>query len=125
MCIRDSLQQLALDAHELVDGLHHVHGDADGAGLIGDGARDGLADPPGGVRRELEALRVVELLDGADEAEVALLDKVEEQHAASYVALGDGHDETQVRLDKLLLRVDAHLLDAAEAALLAAFERCV
>ena len=116
------LQQLALDAHELVDGLHHVHGDADGAGLIGDGARDGLADPPGGVRRELEALRVVELLDGADEAEVALLDKVEEQHAASYVALGDGHDETQVRLDKLLLRVDAHLLDAAEAALLAALE---
>ena len=116
------LEQLALDAHELVDGLHHVHGDADGAGLVGDGARDGLADPPGGVRRELEALRVVELLHRADEAEVALLDEVEEQHAAAHVALGDGHDEAQVRLDELLLGVDAHLLDAAEAALLAALE---
>ena len=87
MCIRDR-QKLALEAHERVDGLHHVHGDADGARLVRDGARDGLADPPGGVRGELEALRVVELLHRADEAEVAFLDEVQEQHAASHVALG-------------------------------------
>src|SRR5262245_8851751 len=47
------LHQLALYAHELVDGLDHVHRDADGAGLIGDGAGDGLTDPPGRVGREL------------------------------------------------------------------------
>ena len=83
------LEQLALDAHELVDRLDHVHGDADGARLVGDGARDGLADPPRGVRRELVALRVVELLHRADQAEVALLDQVQEQHPAAHVALGD------------------------------------
>ena len=116
------LQKLALDAHELVDGFHHVNRDADGTRLVGDGAGDGLADPPRGVRGELEALRVVELLDGADQAQVAFLDKVQEQHAAADIALGDGHDQSQVRLDELLLGIDAHLLHTAQTALLAALE---
>ena len=77
--------------------------DADGAGLVGDGPGDGLADPPGGVGRELEALRVVELLDGPHEAEVALLDQVEEGHAPADVALGDRDDEAEVGLGELLL----------------------
>ena len=75
------LEQLALDADQLVDRLDHVHRDADGAGLVGDGPGDGLADPPGGVGGELEALGVVELLHRPDQAQVALLDQVEEQHA--------------------------------------------
>ena len=83
------LMHLALDAQHLVHGLDHVHRDADGARLVGDRAGDGLADPPRGVRRELEALGVVELLDRTHQAEVALLDEVEEQHAATDVALGD------------------------------------
>ena len=95
------LQQLALHADQLVDRLHHVHGDADGPGLVGDGAGDGLADPPRGVRRELVALGVVELLHRADQAEVPLLDQVEEQHPAPHVALGDGDHQAQVRLDQL------------------------
>ena len=62
------LQELALHPDELVDGLHHVHRDADGAGLVGDGPGDGLADPPGGVGAELVTLAVVELLHRADQA---------------------------------------------------------
>ena len=84
-----------------VHALDHVHRDADGAGLVGDGAGDGLADPPRGVGRELEALRVVELLDRPHQAEVALLDQVEEQHPPPDVALGDRHDEAEVGLDQL------------------------
>src|SRR6185503_1320085 len=75
---------------------------------------DGLADPPRRVRRELEALRVVELLDRADQAEVALLDQVEEQHPAPDVVLRDRHDEPQVRLDQLALGELTVALDAAE-----------
>ena len=99
-----------------------MHRDADGACLIGDSARDGLANPPRGVGGELEALGVVELLDRADKAEVALLDEVEEEHAATNVALGDGDHQAQVGRDELLLGVEAHLLDAHEAALLGARE---
>ena len=104
------LQQLAADADDLVDGLHHMYGDADGTGLIGDGAGDGLTDPPCGVGGELVALGVVELLHGLDQTQIALLDQVEEQHAAAHVALGDGHHQTEVGLGQLLLGLAA-LLD--------------
>ena len=107
------LHHLALHADDLVDRLHHVHRDADGAGLVGDGPGDGLADPPRGVGGELEALRVVELLDRPHQAEVALLDQVEEVHAAADVALGDRHDEAEVGLDEHL----AGVLAAADGAL--------
>src|SRR6266542_5337389 len=72
------LEHAAALAHQPVDRLDHVDGNADGAGLVGDRAGDRLADPPGRVGRELEALAVVELLGGAHEAERALLDQVEE-----------------------------------------------
>ena len=108
------LQHLALDAGQLVDDLDHVHRDADGAGLVGHRAGDRLPDPPGGVRRELVALGVVELLDRADQAEVALLDQVEEEHAATGVALGQRHDEAQVGLEQVVLRPAAVLGDPVE-----------
>ena len=95
--------QVAAGPDHPVDLLDHVHRDADGAGLVGHGAGDGLADPPGGVGGELVALGVVELLDGADEAEVALLDQVEERHAAAGVALRDADHQAQVRLQQVVL----------------------
>jgi hypothetical protein len=51
------------------------------AGLLIERPADGLADPEGGVGGELEALAPVELVDGVLEAQVALLDEVEELHA--------------------------------------------
>ena len=68
--------------------LAHVRRDADRAGAVGDGAPDRLADPPRGVGRELEAAAMVELLDGAHEAEVALLDEIEQRQPAGLVAAG-------------------------------------
>src|SRR2546427_2906101 len=99
------LEKPARNAHQLVDRLHHVHRDADRPRLVGDGARDGLPDPPRGVGRELVALVVVELLDRPDEAHVAFLDEVEERHAAADVLLGDRHDQPQVGLGQPLLRL--------------------
>ena len=104
--------ELALCAADLVELLDHVHGDADRARLVGERAGDRLADPPGGVGRELEALAVVELLRGTDQAERALLDQVEEGQALVAVVLRDRDDEPQVRLDHLLLRVEVAALDA-------------
>ena len=39
----DLVEHLARGAHDLVDGLDHVHWDSDGARLVGDRARDRLA----------------------------------------------------------------------------------
>src|SRR5207302_10380654 len=70
------LEQLPGDPDQLVDRLDHVDGDADRPRLVGEGPGDRLADPPGGVGAELVAFAPVELLDGADQPEVAFLDPV-------------------------------------------------
>ena len=60
------LEQLPLHADEFVDGFDHVYRDTNGPGLIRDRSGDGLSDPPGGVRAELVALGVIELVNGLD-----------------------------------------------------------
>ena len=88
-----------------------MDGHADRPRLVGERARDRLADPPGRVRRELVAAPPVELLDRADQAERALLDQVEERQALVAVVLRDRDDEPEVRLDHLLLRAHVAALD--------------
>jgi hypothetical protein len=80
--------------------------------LVGEGPRDRLSDPPRRVRRELEALAVIELLRGADEADGALLDEIQERQALVPVLLRDRDDEAKIRLDHLLLRAVVAALDA-------------
>ena len=104
--------ELALGAADLVELLDDVDRDADRARLVGQRAGDRLADPPGRVGRELEALAVVELLRRAHEAERPLLDQVEERQPLVAVVLRDRDDEPQVGLDHLLLRVEVAALDA-------------
>ena len=82
--------------------LADLEGDADGAPVLLDGPLERLADPPGGVGREPEAALPVELLDGPQQPEGALLDQVGHVHAAVLVAAGPVHDEPQVGRHHLL-----------------------
>src|SRR6266566_710898 len=96
------LDELAAGAHKLVDGLDHVHRDADGAGLFGNRAGDRLADPPRGVSGELIAATPLEFVHGLHQADVAFLNQVEELQAAVGVLLGDGYDQAEVGFDQFL-----------------------
>ena len=93
--------------------VDHVHRDADGARLIGDGAGDGLANPPGGVGGELVSAAPVELVDALHEADIALLNQIEELQAVISVFLGDGDNQAKVRLRQLLLRLSGFRLSLA------------
>src|SRR5690606_28481502 len=79
------------------EGVVEVDRNPDRARLVGDGAGDGLENPPGGVSGELEALAPVELLDGADEAQAPFLDEVEEVDAGRVgITASVGDHETEV-----------------------------
>jgi hypothetical protein len=112
----EGLGEVALHRQGAADALHHVDGQADRAALVGHAAADGLADPPRRVGRELVAAAVVELLDRAEQPEVALLDEVEQRQALALVALRDGDDEPEVRLDEALLGALAVAVDLVELA---------
>jgi hypothetical protein len=73
-----------------------VDGDADRPGFVRDAALHRLTDPPCRVRGKLEALAIVELLDGSDQPDDPLLDEVEQRKAVPLVALGDRDDEAEV-----------------------------
>ena len=88
-----------------------MHRDADRAGLVGNRTRHGLANPPGRIRRELEALAVIELLDGPNQTERTLLDQIKEGQTTPKVALGNRDDEAQVGLDHLTLGSHVAFLD--------------
>ncbi len=88
-----------------------MHRHADRARLVGESARNRLADPPRRIRRELEASSVVELLRGADETDRPFLDEIEEGQALVSVLLRDRDDEPKIRFDHLLLRAVVTSLD--------------
>ena len=98
--------QLLLEAptglEQAADAVAHVHRYANRAALVGDGARDGLAHPPGGVGAELVAQPPVELLDRSHQPQVALLDEVQERHALVHVLLGHGDHESAVGLGEVV-----------------------
>ena len=90
-----------------------MYGNADRSGLIRNSACDGLANPPGRICAELEALRIIEFIDGLNKSQITFLDQIEKLHAASEVTLGNGNNETKVRLDQHILGVlisDKHAL---------------
>ena len=97
------LEHLPLHPGQLADGLGRMRREADGAGLVGHRPGDRLPDPPGGIRGELVAPGVVELLHAADHAQVPLLDQVQEQHPVPGVPPGQRHDQPQVGLHQMVL----------------------
>ena len=100
------------DAAHLGNFVHQMHRQADGFGLVGERAFDGLLDPPRAVGGEFAALFRVKPLDGLHQADVALADQIQQRQADAFVIAGDFHDEAQVGLDHQFARLFVALLDA-------------
>ena len=99
------LHELLGDVPQLAHRLDHVDGNANGAGLVGDGARDGLTNPPCRGCAELIAALVFVLVDRAHETGIAFLNKVEKGQAAVPVLFGDADDKAQIAGRQLALGV--------------------
>src|SRR5690349_3800829 len=80
----------------LVERFHHVDRKSDGSTVIGDGAADALPNPPRGVGRELQPTAILEPVDSLHEADVSLLNEIEERQTSPEVSLRDRDDKPQV-----------------------------
>ena len=69
-----------------------------------------------GVCRELEAQTVIEPVDRLHQADIPLLNQIQESQPAAPVFLGHGHDQPQVRLHQFLLGINGLALRVADAA---------
>ena len=83
------LRERLLDVAQTTEHVDHVHRNANCPGLVGDGPRDRLTNPPGGICRELEATAVLVLVDSSHQPGVAFLDQIQEAQAAIAIFLGD------------------------------------
>ena len=88
--------------------------DPDGPCLVGDGACNRLPDPPGRIRAKFVALAVVELLNRTDEANVTLLNHIQQGHATADVFLGYADHQPQVGFSQAGLRAFALSVDTPE-----------
>ena len=84
-----------------------MHRNANGAALVGDGAGDGLADPPGGVGRKTETAGVIVFPDRFHQAQVAFLDQIQQGDAVTGVTLGDADHQARIGFDQVFARRDA------------------
>jgi len=98
------LLQLVGLAVKQADAVHHVNGHADGAPLVGDCPGDGLPDPPGGIGGKAETALVLVFFHRFHQAQVALLDQVQEGDAAPDVTLGNADHQAGVGFNEVLAR---------------------
>src|SRR5215467_16290034 len=94
------LYEMSRGPDELIDCLYHVHRNTDRPGLIGDRSSNGLPNPPRGVRAELIPALVLELIHGLHQADVSLLNQIQELKPAVRILLGDADDKSQIRLNQ-------------------------
>src|ERR1039458_6783421 len=106
------LLQTHPNAAHLGNFVHQMHRQADGLGLIGERAFDGLLDPPRTVGRKLAALFRIKALDGLHQADVASADQIQQRQSDAIVIARDFYDQAEVGLDHQLARFFVALFNA-------------
>ena len=93
------MSQPACHAKIDVHFLNDVDWQADGAGLIHDGAFDRLPNPPGCVGGKTESAFRIELFDCMYKPEVAFLDEVEQRQTPIEIPARYFHNQAQIAFD--------------------------
>ncbi len=109
--IAELVLKTACGPAELGHQLDHVRRDVNRLHAVDKGALDGLLDPPRGVGGEACAVLGIKAFDRFEQADVALLNQIEQPHAPAGVVLGDVHHQTQVAANHALAGGHVLLMD--------------
>src|SRR4029078_8882792 len=99
------LEQSARSLSDAVESARAIERNAQDARLFRESLKNALANPPHSVRDELDSFRLVELVSGANEAKVALIDQVRERNSLVLIFFRHGDDKSEVRPDKFVQRL--------------------
>ncbi len=94
------LAELVGDFGQFGNQFLHVYRDANRVGLVGNGAVDALADPPGSVGRELKPAFVFKFFHRFHQPQAAFLNQVGKFQVGVDVFFSDRHHEAQVGFDE-------------------------
>ena len=86
-----------------------MYRNSDSSRLISNSTGNSLTDPPGSIGTELKALIVIKLFYSLQQTEITLLDKIQEQHATTHIALRNADNQSEISLSQLLLSTLASL----------------
>jgi hypothetical protein len=106
------LLQVSTGLVHVANGRDDVAWHADGARLLGRRSPHRLANPPVGVGAEAIPLAPVVLFDRVRQADVALLDEIEQRQASSKVLARDADHQAQVGLGQAASRICVANFDA-------------
>src|ERR1051325_1881033 len=84
--------------------------DLDHAPVVNEVPDDIGANPPDGIRRKADAAVRIEVLHRLHQADIALLDEIEEIAKRALILARDHHHESQVRRDEFVSRLDVSTL---------------
>ena len=76
---------------------------SNGTSLIRNGTGNSLTNPPSSISTKLIALGVVKLLYSLNQAKIALLNQIQEQHTTTYISLGNTYYQAEIGLSQTLL----------------------
>ena len=82
--------------------VHHVNGEADRLGLVGEGAFDGLFDPPSRVGGKFAAFVGVKPFYGLHQTNVSFRNQIQERQAIIGVVLRNFDHKAEVGLDHVV-----------------------
>ena len=99
----DLLDKVARSTDQLVNGLNHMDGDTNSPGLIGNGTRDRLANPPCGVSGKLIAPLILKLVHRLHKTDVSLLDQIQKLEPAVGIFFRNADDQAKIGFNQLFL----------------------
>ena len=73
--------------------------------MVGQGSGNSLTNPPGGISAELEATGKVKALHSLHQADIALLNQIQEGQAPTHKALSNAGHKAQIGLGQPVLGV--------------------